>query len=358
MQANNIKWIKYSFGSIILIVLIISIFNYKIDSLSLFGNSNYLSKVAKILVNGQMVAGLKNYDDRLLQKLIIKNLKIKSDIIVIGSSRTMQMRQSFFRKKINFFNHSVSGASLEDYIAIVGAYEYIHKYLPSTIILGVDPWIFNKYNSQNRWQTLSKYYNYEIKKIKNKEEIKSFTVNISKWKQLLNYEYTIANIKFFTYLNKNNGKIFYITDDIDIDDSIKDCDGSIYYPYKQRYMKVDNTKKYSENNVYSLERFYKLNNIKLFKIFINYLTYNGVRVILFLPPYNPASYDIMVSKAKYKNLVKVEKYLIDFAKKNQVKLIGSYNPHKYNLKINDFFDEMHAHDYVLREILKKEYIDR
>ena len=47
------KWILNSFVSIILIVIGISIFNYKIDSLGLFGSSNYLVKAAQALTNGK-----------------------------------------------------------------------------------------------------------------------------------------------------------------------------------------------------------------------------------------------------------------------------------------------------------------
>ena len=39
---KNIRWLQYSIGLIVLIISLISVFNYKVDSLGLFGNSNYL----------------------------------------------------------------------------------------------------------------------------------------------------------------------------------------------------------------------------------------------------------------------------------------------------------------------------
>jgi hypothetical protein len=353
---KNKKWLFSSFISIILIVVSISILNYKIDSLGLFGNTNYLVKAAQALTDGKMIAGLKNSDERFFQELIIKNLKVKNDAIAIGSSRTMQLRKRFFLEdKINFFNHSVSGASLEDYIAIVGAYEMIHGYIPKTIVLGTDPWIFNKYSGQNRWKSLQKYYDFEISKFSDEAKINA-TVNTTKWKQLINYDYTISNIKFVKTLIKNNGKIFYITDTIEIDDGIKEIDGSIHYPYKRRFIKSDAIKRdatsYTKGKVYSLEKYDKLSNLKLFENFIKYLQSKNIKIIFFLPPYNPITYDILMKKSKYHIINRAEKYLINFANKNDIEIKGSYNPHKYNFKYTDFSDGMHGKNKVAKKIFE------
>lgn len=354
---KNIRWLQYSISLIVFIVFIVSIFNYKIDSLGLFGNSNYLSQAAKTLTSGKMIAGLKNNDERLFQELIIKNLQVKNDVIVIGSSRTMQLRKRFFlEEKVNFFNHSVSGASLEDYIAIVGTYESIHGYLPTSIILGIDPWIFNKYNGQNRWKTLSKYYNYEVAKIYNAKQNTLNSINTSKWKQLINYDYTISNINFFKTLLKNNGKAFYITDTIDIDDSIKEPDGSIHYPYKVRNPNYDEVDKmaisYTKGQVYSLTKYNTLSNTKLFESFIKYLDSRNVNVILFLPPYNPITYDLLIKDEKYKHIKIAEQYIITFATKHNLDVKGSFNPHKYGFTNKNFFDGMHGHDGVAKKIFE------
>ena len=257
---KNIRWLQYSIGLILLIISLISFFNYKVDSSGVFGNSNYLSKAAKALTSGKMIAGLKNIDERLWQDLIIKNLQVRNDVIAIGSSTTMQLRKGVVSKdRINFFNHSVAGASLEDYIAIVGAYESIHGYLPSVVILGIDPWVFNKNSGQGRWVGLKKYYDYELDKIYGEglysTSNSKININAIKWKQIINFDYTVSNIKFFIRaLLKNdsnnpplplkeienaesvealtNNSKFYIVDTTDTDDFIIVDDGSIYYPYK------------------------------------------------------------------------------------------------------------------------------
>ena len=453
---KNIRWLQYSIGLILLIISLISFFNYKVDSSGIFGHSNYLSKAAKALTSGKMVAGLQNIDDRLFQELIIRNLRVRNDVIAIGSSTTMHLRKGVVSKdRINFFNHSVNGASLEDYIAIVGAYEVMHDYLPSTVILGVDPWVFNKNNGQGRWTGLKQYHDYELDKIYgeglNSRSNSNVTINAIKWKQLINFDYTVSNIKFIIRaLLKNesnnlplplkkienteiietliksdleklsdselilkaigsgnadkiefggpqaldlnvpsyekelanreeliealeglseallepkqekiltNNSKFYVVDTIDIDDFIRVDDGSIYYPYEKRYINNDQVKQHAiafakATKPYSLGKFDSLNNIELFEDFVSYLKLNKVDVILFLPPYNPIAYDLLIENNKYKHILIAEKYLIDFAKLNDVDVKGSYNPHKYNLTNEDFFDGVHGRDQVLKEIFQ------
>ncbi len=356
---KNRQWLKYSINSIISIILVISIFNYKIDSLGIFGNSNYLSKVAEALASGQMIAGLKNIDERLLQELIIKNIQTKNDVIAIGSSKTMMLRKRFFLdSKSNFFNHSVSGASLEDYIAIVGVYESIHGYLPSKVIIGIDPWIFNQNNGQQRWKTLNKYYSSEIKKIQNTKLNNPDNINTTKWKQLFNYDYTISNIKFLKSSIKNNGKTFYITDTVEIDNYIKEADGSIHYPFKLRYPDYNAVEilatKHATKPVYSLENYTKLDNVKLFENFIKYLKLKNVEVVFFLPPYHPIGYDILIKDARYKILIEVERHLLELSSKYKIHTIGSYNPHKYKLTNKDFIDGMHADESVIKNLFISE----
>lgn len=348
------KWLEISLFIITMIIIGISIFNYRVDSLGLFNNTGYLDDAAKTLTNRKMIAGLENYDERLFQELIIKNLKVKNDAIAVGSSRTMQLRKEyFFNSDVKYFNHSVSGASLEDYISITLAYDYIHAYLPHTIILGIDPWIFNKNNNQNRWKVLNKYYTHFLIQTGEKEE-STIYFYFSKWKQLFNYETTLANIKMLIKVLKNNGRIFYEVKSIDFDDSIKALDGSIYYPYKYRFPDEKEVqflaKKYVKGNVYSMENFDRLDNRDLFENFITYLDSKDVNVVFFLHPYNPISYDLLVSRIKYQNIIKVEKYLNKFAKERNIPLYGSYNPHNYRLTSKDFFDGMHGLESVSKNI--------
>ncbi|WP_372998786.1 hypothetical protein [Sulfurimonas sp.] len=356
---NAKKWIKI-WIIILIIIPMVGGFNYLTDSLGILNDKGYLDKAAKDLASGNMIAGLKNFDERLFKKKVIENIKDDIDWIAIGSSRTMQLRKrTFLKQNEKFHNYSVSGASLEDFIALVSIHIDNQGKLPKHIVLGIDPWIFNKYSGQNGYLSIVDDYNKLISNINNKQNIDLKPQYINK---LFSIEYLIENFKFFMDNVNNKLKGYYIVNSIEIDARITELDGSIQYPYKYRrpsnIIVEEAAIKYTKGRVYALDRFTKLNNLELFKEFVLYLKDGGVDVVFFLPPYNPISYDLLLDNEKYLIINKVEKYLFDFAKKYNIKLFGSYNPHKYKLTSKDFFDGMHGKDIVYTRIFKNKSINK
>jgi hypothetical protein len=67
----------------------------------------------------------------------------------MGSSRMLQASASMFAGR-SFFNHSVSGAGLEDFVLI---YYWLRErqLLPSAIVFGVDPWTMSDGVDDPRW---------------------------------------------------------------------------------------------------------------------------------------------------------------------------------------------------------------
>jgi len=350
------QWIKVSLLTLAILIVLIITLNYKIDSLGLYGNSSFLKKAALALTEGNIIAGLKNFDNRLFQLHIINNLKTKTDVITIGSSRSMQVRKTLVSNSTQtYFNHSVAGASLKDYISILGIYKKNLTYLPKKIILGVDPWIFNKYNGQSRYKTLSSFYNYMLSELSLENKIYlEKEINTNKYKQLINYEYTLANIKFLKNYLKNGMKAFYIIKSVENHKYVRGTDGTSYEDYTKYNLTEINRKAiaYTNGNVYSLGGFKELSHTKLFETLIKYLQENGSEVIFFLHPYHPLTYDKLSKNQKYKIIVDTENYLRNFAQNNKISIYGSYNPKKYNLIDNDFLDGMHSKDNVPKLIFK------
>ncbi|MDD2369685.1 MAG: hypothetical protein PHQ90_10310 [Sulfuricurvum sp.] len=332
-----------------LLISLLALFNYFFDSYGFFQHNKGLSSAAKAIGQGKIVAGLENYDERLFQKQIYHNFEKTPDCIALGSSKSMMIESNMVTCHGKFFNHSVSDASLEDYITITGIYAKEGK-LPKKIILGIDAWIFNKNTGRGDWEILKEEYSFMLSQISSTKDNK---INDTKnnYSQLINFDNTIYNIK---HLNKNN-LVKVVTND-NIDSSIKRADGSIEYPYKIRFQSDAETKKnalnYISGKVYNLENFDQLSNIQLFEDFIDYLQKHGVEVEFFLPPYHPIVYDYISKNIKYHNVLNVEDYLNNFAHHHKIKIVGSYNPHKYGLTSKDFTDGMHSKSYVSAKILK------
>ncbi len=64
----------------------------------------------------------------------------------------------------------------------------------------------------------------------------------------------------------------------------------------------------------------------------------------------------MKSQEKDKIMNESEIDVREFAKQNNIKVVGSYNPHMLNLKNEHFFDGMHsldtAYEIIFKDLLK------
>ena len=76
----------------------------------------------------------------------------------------MQISNQISRNRI--LNLGVSGASIEDHITLLEM--SLQKFNPETVIIGLDPWLFNKFNYQGRWKSLKKEYRKSLIKIDGK----------------------------------------------------------------------------------------------------------------------------------------------------------------------------------------------
>ena len=94
-------------------------------------------------------------DERIFIKHRINYENYNPQILVIGSSRVMQLGENELKKKT--LNLSVPGASIEDQIAITEL--ALEKFNPAIIYLAADPWLFNVNNNQKRWKSIKADYN-------------------------------------------------------------------------------------------------------------------------------------------------------------------------------------------------------
>jgi hypothetical protein len=336
-------------------LFLVALFNCLVDGLGLFRLNKGLKYAAANLLDGKMVAGpLGCYDERELQRLIVEQYPKRRDLIAIGSSRNMLLRKQFIRGDVDFFNHSMAGAGLEDYMAILGLYR-IKGNLPKIVVFGIDPWIFNKNNELPPcWKSISRYYEKVVGEIYGRE-IKVDISQPNKYMQLINLDYTKANYEYF-----RSGKKLYMTDTIDIDDFVREPDGSIHFPYKMRFKKDERSNPYSPEAtpIGHLNNFESLSGIELFEDFMRYLQKKEVKVILLLLPFHPVAYKLFNDNPRYQVVLSLEKYLRDFELRTHIKVIGSYDPARYQLKGKDFIDDTHGHEIVAEKVLVEYYPGR
>lgn len=331
---------KASLSTIVILTVLVSV-NYFGDGANLFG-SDYEKVIATILLNGKNVTNISNYDERRLQKELIENLKKTPDIVILGSSRTMLINNNYFKDQI-LLNNSVSGASIEDLISIYQIYKS-KGIIPRKMIIGIDPWLFNKNNNQQRWKSLENEYNEFHKKDL------TLAPHLFKYKQLFSPSYFQSSIKQLgknnepqaTLLRNNKG-------------NTKLTDGSLTYSKQYREASINKinvqAQKYIQGNIYSIENFNELspNIMHEFELLIEDLKINNIQINFFLAPYYPLVYDEIENG--YPMVLKTEKFMRSFARKNSIEILGSFNPNKLGLDETFFYDGMHSKEKGIKIIL-------
>ena len=347
-----------------------AIISYVEDPAGVFSGSKNENKIADILFyQGHNVANGHNCNERLLQKSIIKQDQREMDVIVLGSSRSLQIHNlpsSFGEKYKDYilFNHGVSSGTLDDDIAILEL--YVEKgTVPKIIIINVDPWILNANNDLEYWATpLKNEYQKGVARFNstlNISELDSYNINydIDRYSSLISRPIVISSMGNLLF----NSSIYYETDltevDVGVDLGIVLHDGSYIFPKAVRSRTVEQVDMEARNYAHcdddlpigGLGNFTHLDgNLKnQFESTVRYFKNRNVTIILFLPAQHPILQDKTAQDSRYSQVKEAELYFKNFAASENITIIGSYDPYQMNLTSADFYDGSH---------LRREAIDR
>lgn len=331
--------------------------NYYEDPSQLF-REQYERGLAKLLLSGKNAAGVADYDERKLQKYLIEGQTAPADIVVLGSSRSMQISSEWF-PGFTFFNNSVSGGTIQDYVAIFELYAERGQ-LPKIIVICMDPWILNGNNHQNRWQSLRTEYLAGLNRIGMPRQDKgSSDLSVEKYLELLSPGYFQAAIKkYVDSIGNPNPLGYYATADSIGEQAIRRSDGSLAYPREVRDATpsavLEGAREFvASQHIYSLEDFSLLDRDaeKISRLLIRYMVLHGVRVIVLLTPYHPYVYNQLISSTDYQRIQNAETYFVGVTIRNGAQAVGSYDPAAIPCSADEFYDGMHARETCLKRII-------
>jgi len=350
---------KFSLKTALLVPLIgfVMVINYRMDPAHLFQGDRYELGIADLLLGGHNVANVSNYDDRLVQKFYIEGLDKKKDILVFGSSHAMVIHSSLFPGK-SMFNNSVSGASLEDLVAISEIYQQ-RGLLPSVVIISLDPWLLNRDNLQTRWTTLEPEYALAMKRLGLPfEPAPNDRINSAwdKYQQLISPTYFQESFKTWGLTLVGNTPVpgnYYPTEEMIGELPIRLADDSLSYPAASRTQPSPNVN--LANATTTLQEFTRLDPelTRILETWVTAMQKDGVQVIFWLSPYQPGAYHYLINSPNYHIIVDVQKYYGDLALRNGIQLIGSYNPDDIPCAGNEFYDEQHPQESCIEKIWAK-----
>jgi len=185
------KIFKYSLFISLLFISVGLFSTYLFESNGVFNSEK---KLAYALSNHLGVIS-SNMDERLFVKSRIEIEKQNPNVILAGSSRIMQIGKH--NLKDDCLNFAVSGASIEDDIAIIDL--ATNKFHPKKLIIGADPWLFNSNSGQSRWLSLKPEYINAVSRFSQSKQPKHIATKL----------YTINDHSFFeTVYNVYSGPRF------------------------------------------------------------------------------------------------------------------------------------------------------
>ncbi|MZH03763.1 MAG: hypothetical protein F3745_10330 [Nitrospinae bacterium] len=273
-----------------------------------------------------------------------------AECAVIGSSHVMQLSSARQQKSLthtclSILNLGVSGASLEDYIALS---EIIlqNKRPPETIIFGIDPWALNFLRDKRYLQYSLEYENMLSKLVTAQSDSYGDDLfDTSLLRNLFNREYFMESVRYILSQFKEElpkeelPKEELPKEELPKYRNVYLSDGSLIY--SKEYSKKMQNYKMNGVDTYKIEEhhYYEKKAIELFTRLVLHLQQKH-NVIFLLTPYHPAVWklgDQPVVKAM--KLVESKVHLIAKSVRGQV--IGSYNPNRIGCNADEFFDEQH-----------------
>ncbi|OGT37940.1 MAG: hypothetical protein A3F11_02915 [Gammaproteobacteria bacterium RIFCSPHIGHO2_12_FULL_37_14] len=349
---------------IIILLVLTALFNYFYDGGNEFFQSRNLEKkISTALINNKKILVCSNYNDRSVQKELIKHIKHSPQVLTLGSSRTLPVTKELFHG-MTFYNASVTGGTLQDDISLYYVFQR-NGLQPKVIVISIDPWLLDRNSGEIKWRTsfFNEFRKGEklIKHDKTWSYQDKFLGIFEKYSQLVSSGYFIASLKNFSLVRKLSltnlppNKII-IGPEMDIK-NYPNC--SLLLPEGGRLNSIAEESVTAATADYlgkkkiietSHDMTINANDADLFETFITFLKARHINIIFYFPPYEPAAYHTILKDENYRTVYHIENHFLNLAKKYNIKVIGNYNPNKLSLHSNDFIDYIHIKKRALDKI--------
>lgn len=342
------KFIQNIIKLLLPFAIILALVNCVIDPVHIFTNGKYEADAASVILKGHNINYIQNCDERLLIKNILPQLYYKPDVVIVGTSRSLEISSDFFPSK-KIYNASLSHANINDFIGIIGLLDSTNK-LPSEIYIETSPTLINP-TPTDEWITLYDFYLYGIKKMK--LDLKPIEVNPTK-EGLKKKVKTIFAFNYFQEsvlsIGKTKNKQFVDVGNNTPDNFGKMNDGSITYSIG--YRTPDTIKAMADAEMYISKAFLPNIDLKYLSILnqiIDYLKSKNINVTLVNIPFQHDCYKIVNGKNRL--FEEIKSGIISFANETHTPLIGTFDPYEIGLKRNQFYDPLHCNKDALRSVM-------
>ena len=271
---------------------------------------------------------------------------------VIGSSHIMQISSVMKERSLSdncpsLINLGVSGASLEDYLALSAAILRNEK-PPKVIVFGIDPWSFN-FNRDSRWVRYKQNF-FNIKsKLEGEYHDDNSSSTLALMRNLISREYLLRSLQLILSERLSIENVQEFDHRLGLDDPVLLPDGSLIYSGK--HIRSTLASKISGVHEFRIRgtRWVTEKAVELLIRLVNHLQQQKFKIIFVLVPYHPAVWSI-TEQPSVSAMRMVESKVHEIARLTGIQVIGSYNPSNIGCTADEFFDEAHGKPICLTKL--------
>jgi hypothetical protein len=239
------------------------------------------------------------------------------------------------------------------------------------VIIGVDPWIFNRNSDQIRWWPLTgeavdmaailrasgspgdatRFYGWLAGMLGE--------VAAQRLPGILSHEQlrlTLRRLRGADAVGVRS-RAYHALDDEDSDLWVKRPDGSIRYRKEERdktlaALREEAAAFAAAVPAYSLRDFHELDPVArtYFESFVRYLLRRGIRVVFFLSPLHPDAYPGVAARHENRMLIETERYVHELGDVLAIPVVGTYDGRNSGCTETQFIDAHHP-DQACVEIM-------
>ena len=319
--------------------------NYAVDPANLF-HEGCETAAAESIVAGHPLDAT-DLDYRLLQKRVAERMDGPKDVIVLGSSRGLPIRSTQF-PGMRFFNHSVPAGRLEDFLATYRVYVE-KRSQPRSIVLVLDPWTLSPLNTTPFMRLAADYLDM-CRRLGIAPRASATGTWGFVYTELLSPTYFRASVR--RWIN-NAGRLRpgcspQPDQPVEPGRAVIRPDGSFDLPPSGSARNLGDIRRmtlrvarFGVDAIQAAPRQLDADILGEFDAFVRFLLRSQVEVTFVLPPIHPEALKLLRRTAWGPRIEACERYVISFAGRHNVPVIGSFDPSATGCDASQFFDAIH-----------------
>ena len=331
--------------------LMVGLFNYFVDPANIFAPASYIGGIADILSRGHNVNNLSNYNERLLQEQLLKKQEKPVDVMILGSSRVMEIGSDFFPGR-TVLNCGVSHGNINDLVSIVGLADSLGR-LPQEVVIGLDHFLIGQ-GASREWKSLYAYRQYFLSKydtLGGRYADAESSDPPKKLISLLSLDYFKSSIDFFS--KRISKKYFDVGKEIP-SASGRLSDGTVHYT--DAYANPDTLKTAIDARVTGLKLGIPLmdtTRIVLFDKLLDFLQQKKIKVSFVMIPYHPEFYKALQQRQGALLSVYADLFR-STAERRHIPMIGSFDADGLGMPRKYFYDLYHCSRLAIKKYVMVE----